>query len=886
MSTYLLGWHQTVTAASSLDWINPGATSFLRTSDLPNTQQTPVLLSNLDCINITYRTPVSTNMKTGCFVPTAFGWLGDGSTVIFNSSDEGLPIIKHTSDQILVPWPDSQALLSLHTLSTGGAMVGLYKNPLTMLKDERDASLNLIAKRLTAAPDLIIRYESGQPLVINAQTLAFSDNAAWAVAETLHGSFVRINLASLQVMPFAPSYAPQGHPGPFKSFVSITDDGKHVVIANNFAQELKFFNLSVCGPEAGALQAGRCVFKDYWPVVARQIPQLQSILKVRFTGSDRMILNATSLDANHSGVYVLSPSLDSRSLLEYLSLGDSYTSGEGAFNYKAGTDTDGNLCHLSMHSYPLRIARERFSLHSGQSIACSGAKLADIGSLSQKYKGQARDGKPLEQLDSGRLEDVLSNFRPGYIPQGSFVKRYQPEAISVSIGGNDIGFGNIIERCVVPKISLSRAGNDCYRTYEDRLEVLQLVDKTIPGWIKLFKQLGKSSPLSRLYVIGYPSVVNSQGYCETNVRLSQAELEFADNLTAYLNDRIRQAAMEAGAYYIDISSALVGHRLCEGKWYSQAVNGITAGKDIKIKGLRALGRESFHPNALGHELVAKAFLEQAEGLRRTTFSQDKPPNSSQTWTASLTNAPRTGRAVTTIVPATDLVPSWVESGSHFPVYLDGLIAGLRPNTPYQVRLNGMKGQVIATVHSDINGKINAVVRLPANVPSGGHTIDVTGPGQGSQPVTVDQPVYVPALPDDSDGDQIPDSQDSCLTALNSKQDKDLDGIDDICDGNLGTPKAISNNPPKAHQTALGSIATKSIGINQFSSLAPSAGFQASKQHTISERMTAIDNIPKPYRQPMCQQKVQPSWRAWLLLMVLAWLVITTTFYKITRRPKL
>ena len=42
-------------------------------------------------------------------------------------------------------------------------------------------------------------------------------------------------------------------------------------------------------------------------------------------------------------------------LTNYVALGDSYQSGEGAGDYLAGTDTDANKCHRSVHAYPQRL---------------------------------------------------------------------------------------------------------------------------------------------------------------------------------------------------------------------------------------------------------------------------------------------------------------------------------------------------------------------------------------------------------------------------------------------------------------------------------------------------------------------------------------------------
>src|SRR3546814_378641 len=64
-----------------------------------------------------------------------------------------------------------------------------------------------------------------------------------------------------------------------------------------------------------------------------------------------------------------------------------------------------------------------------------------------------------------------------------------------------------------------------------------------------------------------------------------------------------------------MSPSLDGYRLCDE--LPKAVNGITAGNDEGIgENLRFIGKESFHPNKLGHLLMADHILEQSENLTK------------------------------------------------------------------------------------------------------------------------------------------------------------------------------------------------------------------------------------------------------------------------------
>src|SRR5207248_441170 len=83
----------------------------------------------------------------------------------------------------------------------------------------------------------------------------------------------------------------------------------------------------------------------------------------------------------------------------------------------------------------------------------------------------------------------------------------------------------------------------------------------------------------------------------------------------YLNGALQQAATQAKVSFIDISQALRGHRLCEAKGYDVAVNGLTAGTDAGLFGVRLFGKESYHPNALGQSLMEAAILHQTNNFQ-------------------------------------------------------------------------------------------------------------------------------------------------------------------------------------------------------------------------------------------------------------------------------
>jgi hypothetical protein len=767
-----------------------------RVGVLETSQNQPNFLSNLDCTSMTYRTVSSHIMQTGCFTPTAFGLFdSDSNVVIFNGTDEGLRLTASSNNQVLEPWPDALNLVTLDAADTSGSYIGLYTNPTAHLQDQRNSAGQLTGKKLTAPPDISLKDPSGQHLVVNPQTIAFSDGGSWLAAETLGGSFVRINLATLDMTAFATAFGSQGSPALLKSQVAVSDDGRFVAIENTAADSFRIYDLNTCNGIVNNLRPQACQSYEYWPFVNQHAGGLQSIRHVRFLNDGLLSLEVTSSNSSASGIYELAPTDSIGHLTDYIGLGDSYTSGEGAFDYLAGTDTNSSKCHLSSRSYPLLLTRDLFSAAGGHSVACSGAVINDVGSTSHSYRGQMKNGASFgELLKSGALNNIQANFSPGYISQHRFVQHYQPWVATVSIGGNDIGFSDILQTCVEPHISRHTSDQTCYNTYESRQEVIQLIDRTVPHWTALYKQLQAEDPGVQLYAIGYPSIASDTGTCGLNVRLGKEELEFAEALITYLNSSIQQAANAANAPYVDISHALDGHRLCEASGNNVAVNGLTAGNDNGIFGINVLGRESYHPNALGHDLIEQTILQKTANLT-AALPAVQTDNSSQ----GILNVPKSGASVNYLVPDDTLTNSVIHTSDVTITQANGLRDGLQPNTTYAARLDGANGVILAIATSNANGDLSLSAFMPANTVPGGHTVDITGINQTGVPIDISQPVYVTASDGDSDGDGIADSNDSCPYAINSSQDTDNDGADDICDLIIGqlTDTDGGSSPPSA-----------------------------------------------------------------------------------------
>jgi hypothetical protein len=277
-----------------------------------------------------------------------------------------------------------------------------------------------------------------------------------------------------------------------------------------------------------------------------------------------------------------------QSELQIVAMGDSYMSGEGVERYFLGTDDPGrNKCHRSSDAYPYLVAEEL-----GASLAfaaCSGAKAEHI--LDETYLSDANPQYP------NSPDGVL-----GATAQIEALRTNEADIVLLDVGGNDAGFGEIGKGCALPiKVDCRRSAEE----WMDRLDgaVFDRVSLTI-GAVK-----EEAGPHARVYVLTYPNPLGPDNCFE--VQISAPEMSFLrDVFIPRLNEIIRFSAAIQGVEVIDLENALAGRRLCEVRPWDAAINLVALGRTedggfgrlLDFPG--GLAHATFHPNALGHEMMA------------------------------------------------------------------------------------------------------------------------------------------------------------------------------------------------------------------------------------------------------------------------------------------
>lgn len=223
----------------------------------------------------------------------------------------------------------------------------------------------------------------------------------------------------------------------------------------------------------------------------------------------------------------------------YVALGDSFSAGTGT---RAAVDE----CYRSPYGYPALLASSQQLALDYQ--ACSGATTADVHA---------------NQL--GTLTDATAY-------------------VTMTIGGNDVGFADVITECALPGWM-----SNCYGEIDRSRTILS---GELPGRLDaLYDDIRSRASRATVVVAGYPYLFNGED-CNLATFFSSGEMRELNAGTAELDTLIEAKATGVGFTYVDVREDFLGHAVCDDpEWINGLSNPIV---------------ESYHPNRLGNEGYAVA----------------------------------------------------------------------------------------------------------------------------------------------------------------------------------------------------------------------------------------------------------------------------------------
>jgi lysophospholipase L1-like esterase len=249
----------------------------------------------------------------------------------------------------------------------------------------------------------------------------------------------------------------------------------------------------------------------------------------------RVLIASLTAAAAAAAAIAFAPAAAHASGLNYAALGDSYSSGLGAGNYGSS-----GSCYRSAGAYG-QLWTNHDSPASFDFAACSGATTSDV------INTQA---------------PTLSS---------------STNLVSITIGGNDVGFSSVMETCVLDSTSSCVSAVD---NAENQAKT------TLPGKLdNALNAVAQHAPNAQVVVLDYPELydLSKSSGC---IGLSTTDRTVLNQAADILDGVIQSAAARHGDAFADVRSAFSGHELCDSDEWLHSVDWF----DLT---------DSYHPTASG-----------------------------------------------------------------------------------------------------------------------------------------------------------------------------------------------------------------------------------------------------------------------------------------------
>jgi lysophospholipase L1-like esterase len=248
----------------------------------------------------------------------------------------------------------------------------------------------------------------------------------------------------------------------------------------------------------------------------------------------------------------------------YTALGDSYAAGplipNQSLNPLGCLRSDHNYAHLAVPSIGLTL----------RDPSCSGAK---TNHMTESQSVEFGTNPPqFDSLDAGTT------------------------VVSITIGGNDIGFSEVAQSC----ITVNPFSTPCKDKYDPggKDQLAERIAATAPKVAAVLQGIHSRSPSAKIYVVNYPAIFPETGFgCWPQMPIGFGDVPYLRSTEQNLNKMLATQAAANGATVVDWYKASIGHDACKGsstRWVEPLVPGTLAAP--------------IHPNLTGMQGGANALI--------------------------------------------------------------------------------------------------------------------------------------------------------------------------------------------------------------------------------------------------------------------------------------
>jgi len=250
----------------------------------------------------------------------------------------------------------------------------------------------------------------------------------------------------------------------------------------------------------------------------------------------RLFLVAAAIAGGALCALAAAPPASAQSTVRYVALGDSYSSGLGAGSYISSSGS----CDRSTNAYS-QVWANANAPASYVSVACAGATTSSVVS---------------SQLSALSSSTTL---------------------VSITVGGNDVGFSSTMETCVLSSTSscVSAVNSD-----------EAAIASSLPGEMNnVLGAIRTAAPAARVVVLDYPELydLSRSSSC---IGLSTTDRTALNGAADQLDAAIQAAAQRFGDTFVDVRPNFAGHEICDSSSWLHSVSIFSLS-------------ESYHPTASG-----------------------------------------------------------------------------------------------------------------------------------------------------------------------------------------------------------------------------------------------------------------------------------------------
>lgn len=308
--------------------------------------------------------------------------------------------------------------------------------------------------------------------------------------------------------------------------------------------------------------------------------------------------------------------------LNYVALGDSYAAGYGI---DPSTFAPVPGCGQSTLNYPHQVATE-LGLELTD-VSCSAALTSNITTTPQ---------------------ETVAGTAP--IQLGALSA--DTDVVSLTIGGNDIGFSSIAASCIalspVGPLLLDQSSYSCAAGLATNPLVLDGLENLAGSVVSTLSAVKQAAPNAKIFVVGYPAITPDPAnipltptgcftsafvdalpggivgpYTLNSFPFTTVDTAALHTLENTLDGIIHAATLASDATYVEAISGSIGHSACE-EPEDAYLNGLTFSAFDPVAGAPTLAAGALHPNLTGATYLASILGENVRAAFPDTTATPTP----------------------------------------------------------------------------------------------------------------------------------------------------------------------------------------------------------------------------------------------------------------------